>query len=94
MTPEMITQIYAYTALVVGFLLTAAGFGSALGWALICSKYLEGVARQPEMQRPLMIQMFISGGLMEAFPFIILGISMWFIFANPFLGAAKIAIGG
>ncbi|MDM8568992.1 F0F1 ATP synthase subunit C, partial [Thiotrichales bacterium HSG1] len=31
-------------------------------------------------------------GLMEAFPFIVLGISMWFIFANPFVGAAQSAI--
>jgi F-type H+-transporting ATPase subunit c len=30
---------------------------------------------------------------MEAFPMIVLGISMWFIFANPFLDAARTAIG-
>jgi F-type H+-transporting ATPase subunit c len=31
---------------------------------------------------------------MEAFPMIVLGIAMWFIFANPFIGAAKAAIAG
>jgi F-type H+-transporting ATPase subunit c len=46
------------------------------------------------MRPQLMVQMLFTGGLMEAFPFIILGMSMWFIFANPFLGAAKAAIGG
>lgn len=92
MTPEMITEIYASTALIVGIILAAAGFASALGWALICSKYLEGIARQPEMRPQLMVQMLFTGGLMEAFPFIVLGISMWFIFANPFLGAAETAI--
>jgi F-type H+-transporting ATPase subunit c len=40
-----------------------------------------------------MTQMLFTGGLMEAFPMIVLGMSMWFIFANPFLGAVKAAIG-
>lgn len=92
MTPEMITQLYASTALIVGIILAAAGFASALGWALICSKYLEGIARQPEMRPQLMTQMLFTGGLMEAFPMIVLGISMWFIFANPFIGAAQSAV--
>jgi F-type H+-transporting ATPase subunit c len=92
MNPELITQLYSSTALIVGIMLAAAGFASALGWALICSKYLEGIARQPEMRPQLMVQMLFTGGLMEAFPFIVLGISMWFIFANPFLGAAQAAI--
>jgi len=35
-----------------------------------------------------------TGGLMEAFPFIVLGIAMWFTLANPFLGAAAAAIAG
>ena len=60
---------------------------------MICSKYLEGIARQPEMRAQLMTQMLFTGGLMEAFPMIVLGMSMWFIFANPFLGAVKAAIG-
>ena len=92
MTPQMIVEIYSSTALIVGIILAAAGFASALGWALICSKYLEGIARQPEMRPQLMVQMLFTGGLMEAFPFIVLGISMWFIFANPFVGAAQSAI--
>ncbi|NJO17772.1 MAG: F0F1 ATP synthase subunit C [Thioploca sp.] len=92
MTPEMITQLYASTALIVGIILAAAAFASALGWALICSKYLEGIARQPEMRPQLMTQMLFTGGLMEAFPMIVLGISMWFIFANPFIGAAQSAV--
>ncbi len=94
MTPEMITQLYGSTILIVGIMLAAAGFASALGWALICSKYLEGIARQPEMRPQLMTQMLFTGGLMEAFPMIVLGIAMWFIFANPFIGAAKSVIGG
>lgn len=94
MTPETLAQIYAMTAVGVGIILAAAGLGSALGWGMICSKYLEGIARQPEMRPQLMGQMLFTGGLMEAFPMIVLGMSMWFTFANPFVGAAKAAIGG
>ncbi len=94
MNPDAIAMLYAYTALGVGIILAFAGGFSAFGWGLIMGKYLEGIARQPEMRPQLLGQSLFSGGLMEAFPMIVLGMSMWFIFANPFLGAAKSAIGG
>ncbi|MDN5848763.1 MAG: F0F1 ATP synthase subunit C [Nitrococcus sp.] len=67
-------------------MLAAAGLGSAIGWGLICAKTLEGIARQPELRGPLMVNMFIFAGLMESFPFILFGVAMWFLFANPFVG--------
>ncbi len=88
MSPELAVQIYSSTAIAVGIILAAAGLGSALGWGMICSKYIEGIARQPEMRPQLMGQMLFTGGLMEAFPMIVLGMAMWFVFANPFIGAA------
>jgi F-type H+-transporting ATPase subunit c len=94
MDAQVVAMIYSYTAVGVGIILAAAGLGSALGWGMICSKFIEGIARQPEMRAQLTGQMLFTGGLMEAFPMIVLGISMWFIFANPFIGAAKAAIGG
>jgi len=94
MSPADVALISAYTAIGVGIILAAAGLGSALGWGLICSKYMEGIARQPEMRPQLLGQMLFTGGLMEAFPMIVLGISMWLILANPFLSTAKAAISG
>ncbi len=94
MDPAIVSEIMSATAIGVGIILAAAGLGSALGWGMICSKFIEGIARQPEMRAQLTGQMLFTGGLMEAFPMIVLGISMWFIFANPFIGAAKSAIGG
>jgi F-type H+-transporting ATPase subunit c len=94
MNPEVVATVYGYTALGVGVILAAAGLGSALGWGMICSKYIEGIARQPELRAQLMGQMLFTGGLMEAFPMIVLGMAMWFVFANPFLGAARAALGG
>ncbi len=97
MTPDaniaaLIGMIYSYTAVGVGIILAAAGLGSALGWGLICAKYMEGIARQPEMLPTLRVQMFITAGLMESFPFIVLAFAMYFTFANPFVGAALSAV--
>ncbi len=92
MTADMVAMIYSYTAVGVGVILAAAGLGSAIGWGLICAKTLEGIARQPEMRPALMTNMFIFAGLMESFPFIILAFAMWFLFANPFVGALEAAV--
>jgi len=91
-TAEMLSTIYAYTAIGVCIILAAAGIGSAIGWGLICAKTMEGISRQPEMRPILMVNTFIFGGLMESFPFIILAFGMWFIFANPFSGALETAV--
>lgn len=92
--PEFIAQIVAATAIGVGLMFAAAGLGSAIGWGLITSKALEGIARQPEMRPQLMVNMFIFAGLMESFPFILFGVSMWFMFANPFVGSFASLAGG
>ncbi len=81
MTPDMITQIYAYTAVGVGVILAAAGLGSAIGWGLICAKTLEGIARQPELLPMLRTQFFIVMGLVDAVPMIGVGIAFYILFA-------------
>lgn len=88
MNVQVVAQVSAFTALGVGIILGLAALGSALGWGLICSRYIEGIARQPELRGQLLTQMLFTGGLMESIPFIGIGIGMWFIFANPFLTAA------
>lgn len=89
-----VSSIYSYTALGVGLVLAAAGLGSALGWGMICAKFMEGITRQPEMLPVLRVQMFITAGLMESFPFIMVAFAMYFTFANPFVGAALEAVRG
>ena len=51
MDAQAVAMIYSYTAVGVGIILAAAGLGSALGWGMICSKFIEGIARQPERVR-------------------------------------------
>ena len=62
-----------------GALGTAIGFG--LWWSL-----LEAVARQPELAPQLQTRMFLIAGLLDAVPMIGVGIGLFFIFANPFVG--------
>ena len=94
MTAQILASIYANTAIAAGIIIAAAGLGSAIGWGLICSRYVEAISRQPELRSTLTGQMLFTGGLMEAFPMIVLGIAMWFVLANPFVDAVKAAAGG
>ncbi|MDA8389425.1 MAG: F0F1 ATP synthase subunit C [Gammaproteobacteria bacterium] len=89
---SVIGSLYSYTAIAVGIIIAGAALGSALGWGLICSKYMEGIARQPEMLPTLRVQMFITAGLMESFPFIALAFAMYFTFVDPFAANALAAI--
>jgi len=94
MAPEHVTVIFSASVVAVGLVLAAASHGLANGLGVILSKYIESVARQPELRPILMGQMLFTVGLIEAFPMIVLGIAMWFTVANPFISAAKMVLGG
>ena len=64
-----------------GILMGLGAVGSGIGIGLLGGKYLEGVARQPELQPMLMTQLFISLALVDAVPIIAVGISLYLIFA-------------
>ena len=64
-----------------GVLMGHAAIGSGVGIGLLGGKYLEGVARQPELQPMLLTQLFIVLALVDAVPIIGVGISLYMIFA-------------
>ena len=76
------------TATIIGasILLAFAALGTAIGFAILGGKFLESSARQPELASSLQIRMFIVAGLLDAIAMIAVGISLLFIFANPFIG--------
>lgn len=55
--------------------------GAAIGVGILGSKFLEGVARQPELLPLLRTQLFIVLGLVDAVPMIAVGISLYLVFA-------------
>ena len=64
-----------------GVLMGLAAIGSGVGIGLLGGKYLEGVARQPELQPMLLTQLFIVLAIVDAVPIIGVGISLYMIFA-------------
>jgi len=79
------------TATIIGasILLAFAALGTAIGFAILGGKFLESSARQPELASSLLTKMFIVAGLLDAIAMIAVGISLLFIFANPFIGLLK-----
>ena len=68
--------------LVAGALLVGFGaVGGAVGVGGVGSKYLEGIARQPELQGYLLGQFFFMMAVVDALPIISLGIGLLQIFA-------------
>ena len=74
------------TVLAVALLIGLGTLGTGIGFAILGGKFLEGVARQPELGSQLQTRMFIVAGLLDAVPMIGVGIAMLLLFANPLAG--------
>ena len=67
---------------VAGALMMGLGaVGAAIGVGVLGGKYLEGVARQPELMPMLRTQLFSVLGLVDAVPMIGVGIGLYVVFA-------------
>lgn len=64
-----------------GILMGLGALGAAVGVGVLGGKFLEGVARQPELLPMLRTQLFIVLGLVDAVPMIAVGIALYLIFA-------------
>lgn len=84
-------MVIALTAVAVGLLIGLGAAGTAIGFGLLGGKFLEGIARQPEMAAMLTGRMFLIAGLLDAVAMIGVGIALFFTFANPFVSALQAA---
>ena len=82
-----VAQIQAMTVLAVGIIFGLGALGTAIGFGILGGRFLEGVARQPELAPALLVRMFIVAGLLDAVAMIGIGFALYFTFANPFLSA-------
>ena len=80
-------EIAKFTVIAAGRLIGLGALGTAIGFAILGGKFLEGAARQPELTPMLQTKMFIVAGLLDAVPIIGVAIALLLIFANPFLSA-------
>ena len=84
---QLVSNIQTTTMIAVAFLIGIGALGTALGFAILGGKFLEGAARQPEMIPQLQVKLFIIAGLLDAVTMIGVGIALFFTFANPFMKA-------
>jgi F-type H+-transporting ATPase subunit c len=64
-----------------GLMLGIGAAGAAVGIGVLAAKFIEGIARQPEMLGMLRTQFFIMMGLVDAIPMIAVGLAMYIMFA-------------
>ncbi|MCC5795148.1 MAG: F0F1 ATP synthase subunit C [Chromatiales bacterium] len=83
----LIAQVQAQTALAVGLILAFAALGTAIGFGMLGSKFLESTARQPELANMLQVRMFIVAGLLDALSIIGVAFAALLLFGNPLLAA-------
>lgn len=84
---KLIADVQGLTAVAAALLIGLSSLGTAVGFGILGGKFLEGVARQPELTAMLMLRMFLMAGLVDAFAAISIVMGLYLIFANnPFVG--------
>ena len=72
----------AILTLAGSILLGLGALGAAVGIGILGARFLEGIARQPELLPMLRTQFFIVMGLVDAGPMIGVGIAFYILFAG------------
>jgi F-type H+-transporting ATPase subunit c len=81
----LIAEVLKFTVIAAGLLIGLGALGTAIGFAILGGKFLEGAARQPELTPMLQTKMFIVAGLLDAVPMIGVAIALLLLFDNPLL---------
>jgi F-type H+-transporting ATPase subunit c len=81
----MIAMVQGYTAIAIGIIIGLGAIGACIGVGMMCSKFLESAARQPELIPQLQAKVFLLLGLIDAAFIIGVGLAMLFAFNNPLL---------
>ena len=79
--------VQGMTAIGAALLIGLGALGTAIGFGILGGRFLEGVARQPELSGTLLVRMFIVAGLLDAISMIGVGIALWFTANNPYLAS-------
>ncbi|UJP06014.1 MAG: F0F1 ATP synthase subunit C [Nitrosomonas sp.] len=86
---QFLATIQAYTGIGIGLMIGLGAAGACIGVGVMCSRFLEGAARQPEMIPTLQGKVFLLLGLIDASFIIGVGLAMMFAFANPLLSVVQ-----
>ncbi|BBL34757.1 ATP synthase subunit c [Nitrosomonas stercoris] len=86
---EFLAMIQAYTGIGIGIMIGLGAAGACIGVGVMCSSFLEGAARQPEMIPALQGKVFLLLGLIDASFIIAVGLAMLLAFGNPLLAVIQ-----
>jgi F-type H+-transporting ATPase subunit c len=86
---QMLAMIQAYTGIGIGLMIGVGAAGACIGVGIMCSRFLEAAARQPEFTNSLQVKVFLLLGLIDASFIIGVGLAMMFAFANPLLAVIQ-----
>ena len=86
---QFLAMIQAYTGIGIGLMIGLGAAGACIGVRVMCSRFLEGAARQPEMIPTLQGKVFLLLGLTDASFIIAVGLAMLFAFGNPLLAVIQ-----
>ena len=84
---QLIAMVQAYTGIGIGLMIGLGALGACVGVGIMCSRFLEAAARQPELTDSLQAKVFLLLGLIDASFIIGTGIALWYTTANPFLSS-------
>ena len=82
---QMLAMIQAYTSVGIGLMIGLGALGACVGVGIMCSRFLEAAARQPELTDSLQGKVFLLLGLIDASFIIGVGLALWFATGNPLL---------
>ncbi len=85
---HLVASIQGMSAIAVGLLIGLGALGTAIGFGLLGGRFLEGMARQPDMTARLQTKLFVIAGLLDVVAIIGVAIALIILFANPFMTQA------
>ncbi|TRZ67004.1 MAG: F0F1 ATP synthase subunit C [Rhodocyclaceae bacterium] len=88
---QYLAMIQAYTGVGIGLIIGLGAAGACIGVGIMCSRFLEAAARQPELMNALQAKVFLLLGLIDASFIIGVGLAMLFAFGNPLLAVIQTA---
>ena len=86
---QLVAMIQGYTGIGIGLMIGLGALGACVGVGIMCSRFLEAAARQPELTDSLQGKVFLLLGLIDASFIIGVGLAMWFAVANPLLAVVS-----
>ena len=82
---QLLAMIQAGTGVGIGLIIGLGALGACVGVGVMCSRFLEAAARQPELTDSLQAKVFLLLGLIDASFIIGVGLALWFATGNPLL---------